>query len=418
MEFEFVDNFSKERLLKLFPKEAIDAGDVAGDKALILDYGRNQYDLPEILEMLQAHKISDVLIKISSLNDVKARIKKVIADVHKHSFYIRKKYTSIKIHLLYSKKFSWIINDLPARMAIEPTNVCDLDCIGCREQGYVPGFMSLERFNSIMSQVNKAQLISLYGFGEPLLHPDIIEFIDIAKTAGTEDVRISTGFNINNDGLLKKLAQSKLDKLIIGLDGASQETYGRFRRGGSFDLVVANIRKIREYNPHCKLFIQLIPNKYNEHEIDKVRALSKKLGVDYFSIRILSTRHDEILPENPRYRHRVKCKNFEDLQRLTLTKKKHICLLAMNSIGISQDGAVFPCTFLWGFNKLTPDCEKKKFFTKFPYNVFQMPLKDIWLDKEYFKLRCGFLEGYPIELCRACITVKWDMPPGKEIPVG
>ena len=65
--------------------------------------------------------------------------------------------------------------------------------------------MAIQVFKKIISQFDDINSLQLYDRGEPLLHPDIIQFINLSKDAGAKNVEISSNFNINNDKLIENM---------------------------------------------------------------------------------------------------------------------------------------------------------------------------------------------------------------------
>jgi len=95
----------------------------------------------------------------------------------------------------------------------------------------------------------------------------------------------STNAHYLNDEVSKKTIESGLDRLIISIDGTTQETYSSYRIGGKLEKVIEGAKNIvkwkKELNsatPH--VIFQFLVVKPNEHEIDEVLALGKEIGVD------------------------------------------------------------------------------------------------------------------------------------------
>ncbi|OGX25713.1 MAG: hypothetical protein A2Y03_09580 [Omnitrophica WOR_2 bacterium GWF2_38_59] len=419
MKYDFIDNFSQSRLLELCPKLPSTNVPICGNKALILDYGLYKYDLSEISQKMKSETVSDIVIRISLPKEAhsKEKMKEIFHSIYYHTFKLKKENTFLKLHIIEGKNFSWITNALPVNLVIEPTNACNLNCIGCREVYGTDkqGFMKFEDFKRVLLQFKDIDNLTLFCRGDPLLHPDINEFINFAKEAGCKTVNTSTNFNIENDSLIKKIAASKLDSLVVGLDGASSETYPSFRKGGNFKLVVSNIVKLKKLNPNCKLIIQFMPNKFNEHEIHKIKALSKKLGADFLRFRILNSFNNDFLPKNPLYRWEQLCKDPSEIDALISKKRKFVCTEALNSLHILWNGDIYPCCTLMGNYNPISSYNRDLFPKKFPYNIFTSSAEEIWMDEDYFNLRQSFLKDSPVKLCSLCNLESKRKPPGHTI---
>ena len=174
--------------------------------------------------------------------------------------------------------------------------------------------MSLATFTNIINQIRgKTEYISLQGFGEPLLHPEIEEMIKIAGSAGIR-TGISTNATVLDKKMAIKLLNSGLDYLIFAFDGACKKTYEDIRKGAKYELVSENIHnflklKIKMKN---KIFIvlQCIYMKETEKEIDKFKKKWQIGGVDALRIRQLTQSISRYDPETRRKflnRHDIPC---------------------------------------------------------------------------------------------------------------
>lgn len=171
----------------------------------------------------------------------------------------------------------------PATGMIEPTNVCNLECPTCptgtgRISPKPP--MSLERFDAVVKAlVPRLVTLALWNFGEPLLHRDLPAIIARAKAAGVRVVKVSSNAHFLNGERGRKLLASGLDVLILCVDGASEETYQVFRKGGSFRRVADQIawicaEKKRRGLRRPDIHLQFIAMRHNEHELDEIRRLA------------------------------------------------------------------------------------------------------------------------------------------------
>ncbi len=93
------------------------------------------------------------------------------------------------------------------------------------------GKLTLDKFEYIISQFSFLRDIGLYGIGEPLNNPRIVEMVKICKSKNiyTEFVTNGTLLNEKKSG---ELIDSGLDKLFISLDSIRPENYESVRKGG------------------------------------------------------------------------------------------------------------------------------------------------------------------------------------------
>jgi radical SAM protein with 4Fe4S-binding SPASM domain len=111
----------------------------------------------------------------------------------------------------------------------------------------------------------------------------------------------------------ERLVDSGLDTLIFGVDGATQETYSQYRRGGNLHKVLDNIRTIVRIKKakgaaHPRLTLRFVVMRHNEHETPLMHKLAEELEVDFLSFKTVNMPlpHGESLdsswsPESKRY---------------------------------------------------------------------------------------------------------------------
>jgi radical SAM protein with 4Fe4S-binding SPASM domain len=229
-------------------------------------------------------------------------------------------------------------------VTIQPTNRCNLRCLMCSsyQNGEKKRDMSLEEFKSIIDKNhNLIKQIPLYHSGESLLNKDIWEMVRYAKEKGIPHVKISTNGMLLDKQTINKAIESRLDCLIVSLDGATEETYKKFRRGGDFKRVITNIKElVRQRNlekSDLQIQIQFVVFSHNEKEIQDIIALSKELGADYVKLKtacISGKEWEYLLPTNKEY------------NRYTQETKERICNKIWKEITINLDGTITPCSYL------------------------------------------------------------------------
>ena len=130
---------------------------------------------------------------------------------------------------------------LPYHVVLDPTNVCQLKCPFCGTGERRPSMLKFDGFKKIIDEIGKTCInLELYNWGEPFLNKDVLEMVSYASNKYGTYVRISSNLNVRNDELNRDLVLSGLNTLTISLDGASQETYEKYRVAGSFDKVIEN----------------------------------------------------------------------------------------------------------------------------------------------------------------------------------
>jgi MoaA/NifB/PqqE/SkfB family radical SAM enzyme len=189
-----------------------------------------------------------------------------------------------------------VLDNYPIVAFIEPTLFCNLRCPTCPtglRLGLRPACaISWDQYKCILDEIGDYLFgLNLYNWGEPLLHKQTPEFIQYAKSKGIL-VALSTNLSINlSDEYIFSLVRSGLDNLIVSLDGATEDSYVKYRRGGDFTLVWENIRRIqsvkRSLGTNTPIITwQFLVFQHNEHEIETVKSNYKIWGADRFHIGI------------------------------------------------------------------------------------------------------------------------------------
>ena len=182
--------------------------------------------------------------------------------------------------------------NLPKKVSIEACTICQLNCPSCSngigklQNGFVgKGFLTFENFRRFVNKNPFVEKVELSSWGEIFLNPELDKIISFAFEQGIK-LTANNGVNLNSvsDKVLELLVKCKFKSLLVSLDGVSNETYSFYRRGGNFEVVINNIKKINhfkeKYNSEFpKLYWQFVIMGHNEHELPKARGLAKDLGM-------------------------------------------------------------------------------------------------------------------------------------------
>ncbi len=169
----------------------------------------------------------------------------------------------------------------PRLVAIEPTNRCNLRCVMCPvhsapegKKKRASGFMAFTLFKRVIKQLPERKKVNLvlHGYGEPLLHPKIVEMVSFAKKSGVNDVQFATNGMLLSREKSKGLIASGLDRLDVSLDGYTKAEYEKIRVGANFETVKENIAeflRLRGAGKKPVLNIRLVKQKGNEEGLKR-----------------------------------------------------------------------------------------------------------------------------------------------------
>jgi len=157
---------------------------------------------------------------------------------------------SSRIALNRLRKRLYILPPVPPTVYIELTAACNLNCLMCDRKSITRkiGLMDFSLFRHIIDDAVKIGVreIKLNRFGEPLLHPKLVEMVAYAKQAGIPSVFFTSNATLMTEELAQRLIRSGLDRITFSVDGGTPETYESIRRGAKYFQVVANIERFLE----------------------------------------------------------------------------------------------------------------------------------------------------------------------------
>lgn len=141
--------------------------------------------------------------------------------------------SSFYISRFTKKPVQW---GLPVSISFEPTTSCNLRCPECpsglRQFSRPTGMLKKDFFTETIDDLHKHLLYLIFYFqGEPYLNTD---FLDMVKYASEKGIYTATSTNAHylTDEAARKTIESGLDRLIISIDGTTQEVYQQYRVGG------------------------------------------------------------------------------------------------------------------------------------------------------------------------------------------
>lgn len=177
----------------------------------------------------------------------------------------------------------------PFSISLEPTTSCNLRCPECpsglRAFTRPKGMLDKDFFTKTIDELQSKLFYLIFYFqGEPYLNPD---FLDMVRYAADKKIYTATSTNAHylTDENAKRTVESGLDRLIISLDGTTQEVYTQYRIGGNIEKVLEGTRNIVKWKKKLNsktpyIFFQFLVVKPNEHQIEDVKKLAKEIGVD------------------------------------------------------------------------------------------------------------------------------------------
>ncbi len=289
---------------------------------------------------------------------------------------------------------------LPISLSFEPTTSCNLRCPECpsglrsftRPTGMLPDAL----FKQTIDQLHRRLLYLIFYFqGEPYLHKNFLSLVTYAAAKGIYTAT-STNAHYLNDDTARQTVESGLDRLIISIDGTTQETYAAYRIGGKLDKVLEGTRNVvrwkktlRSKTPH--IMFQFLVVRPNEHQLDDVKKLAQELGVDEVVFKTAQiydyAQGSSLIPTIDYY---SRYQNNGDGSYSIKSKLLNHCWKMWHSCVITWDGLVVPCCF-------DKDAEYQQGDLK------QQSFAQVWRGNTYTQFRKTLLRSRSeIDMCRNC----------------
>jgi MoaA/NifB/PqqE/SkfB family radical SAM enzyme len=337
-----------------------------------------------------------------------------------------------------------------AKVYIEPTNRCNLDCVTCIRHSWDEplGTMSPETFSRIIEGLRSFDPppdIFFGGLGEPLSHPNIVNMVREAK-ALRSSVELITNGTLLSKSVSTELVAAGLDKLWVSLDGATPESYADLRLGAALPQVLNNLYEFRharwlKYRPENfdlllkpQIGFVFVAMKRNIADLPTVFSLANRLGSLHFLV-------TNILPYTPEmqeeilYSHAVTDSiyisapllRFLDFPKMDvgpttreafyqamrgdhylsisgagLGERNNRCpFIEKGSLAIRWDGDVSPCLALLHDHKMYFYKYERSIKRHAFGNVLDQTVEQIWNKPEYLSLR-NRLQEFNFSPCIHC----------------
>lgn len=306
--------------------------------------------------------------------------------------------SSFYVSRLMKRPVQW---GYPVSISFEPTTSCNLRCPECpsglRAFTRPTGMLQEDFFTKTINEIHKELLYLIFYFqGEPYLNTD---FLKMVRHAADHKIYTATSTNAHylNDENAKKTIESGLDRLIISIDGTTQETYKQYRVGGNLEKVIAGAKNIVKWKKELKsktpfIIFQFLVVKHNEHQIEEIKQLGKEVGVDQVRFKTAQVYDyindpNNLIPVNEKY---SRYKKNKDGTYKSKNKMANHCWKLQHANVITWDGLVVPCCF---------DKDARHRLGNLKYESF----KEVWHNNNYKQFRRELMNSRKnIDICANC----------------
>lgn len=306
--------------------------------------------------------------------------------------------TSFYVSRVIKRPVQW---GLPLSISFEPTTSCNLRCPECpsglRQFTRPTGMLKKDFFRETIDDIYKDILYLIFYFqGEPFLNKDFLEMVKYASAKGIYTAT-STNAHYLTDEVARKTVESGLDRLIISIDGTTQEVYKQYRIGGNIDKVIEGAKNIVKWKRQLKsktpfVFFQFLVVKPNEHQVEEIKKLAKEVGVDevrFKTAQVYDYENDpnQLIPVNENFSRYKKNKEGKTVSK---NKLANHCWKLWQANVITWDGLVVPCCF-------DKDASHQL------GNIKMQSFKEIWQNDNYKQFRKELMTSRRnIDICANC----------------
>ena len=258
------------------------------------------------------------------------------------------------------------------------------------------GNLKAENFNRWLDQLSPTlSYLNFYFQGEPFIHNDILQFISKASQAGIY-TSTSTNAHFITEKRAVEIVQSGLDRILISIDGTTQEVYEQYRVHGSLQKVLDGTKHLVEARknlnsktPH--IIFQFLVVRPNEHQIEEAKQLANEYQVDEIRFKTAQVYDYEngnpLIPTIEKYSRYKRLSNGKFIVKSSLDNH---CWRMWSGAVVTWDGKVVPCCF-------------DKDATHEMGNLSKEDFKSIWKGKAYAMFRKQLLKGRKeIDICKNC----------------
>lgn len=242
----------------------------------------------------------------------------------------------------------------PHDLVVETIAGCNLRCVMCplKTLARPKGLMSIDLWRRIIREVKEKSPSTRIW---PSLMGDISLMAEDFYRMASEAVALGLDLRVNTNGYaytprsLDSLINTGCREIIVGIDGATKETYEKIRVGSEFEKVVRNIEYlITNKKSGQTITVQFIQMEENENEVPAFVDMWSKRG-----------------PVKIKIRHRLGWGTTVGSNRLNYRGERIPCPWLIRSSTIAWDGRYLQC-----------DSDHNGVYS--PGNFMETSISDMW----------------------------------------
>lgn len=196
-----------------------------------------------------------------------------------------------------------VLDSYPRRLVFELTNACNLNCVMCGRNAadFKPTMFDMEVFRSFEPLMDTVEEVTLMGWGEPTIHPHFNEMLEIINKHNARKYFCSNGMNLKK--IKDAIFDYNVDVFAVSLDGATDETNSRIRRGSDINQITEDLKDIVRIKKERGLkypWINFVfcAMKSNIHELPDLVKLAAEIGIEEVKVVYLTVFGEDLLDES------------------------------------------------------------------------------------------------------------------------
>jgi hypothetical protein len=199
------------------------------------------------------------------------------------------------------------VGSLPSRLYIECTAACNISCnqACCAPETGITrtrqaGMLDYDLFTRVVDEAGPSVgRIDFFNYGEAFLHKRALDMVEYIKSRYPHVfLYTSTNGLALTEDCARRLARSGIDEVTFSIDGATAESYVKYRQRGDFAKAIRNLTALCDEKKKHGLDVPFVNWRYilfshndSDEEMALARRMAAEIGVDRLSWEI--TDHPE-----------------------------------------------------------------------------------------------------------------------------
>ncbi|MDP8248899.1 MAG: SPASM domain-containing protein [Candidatus Tritonobacter lacicola] len=290
----------------------------------------------------------------------------------------------------------------PEEVQVEITNRCNFTCAMCPREalGVDPVDMDFSLFERIAANMGRPRTVVLTGWGEPLLHPRLLDMVKLVMLGSPRaGVRLTTNGYLLEGGLARGLVEVGVHQVSISMEGES--TIGHT----AHEKVKENAACFAAMRPRVRsVGLQVV--MADEEAVQGVVRFALEADMDFVNLVRVDRTMNDSLPKLDAVRERelvgrcrriasgsgldIRCANFQSFAVRLAGHFDRYCLRTDSYVYVNVEGDVSPCCLLRAYK-----CG----------SLVDREIKEIWHGEGFARFR----RSYPAGICSKCDMVKYNI---------